>query len=322
MEGNIQMLVFPSIILNLQTAFPKKYILKIWIMKGTIATMIILLMSLDFQVFAQGDLMITPNRIIFEGSKQREEIYLVNIGKDTATYSISFIQFKMQPDGRLSKIDYPDLGQMIAEPFLRVFPHEVTLAPKEPQVIMLQFRRTSDMRIGEYHSHLYFRSEKDYKALSTQKEDKAKIISVHLIPVYGRAIPVIIRNGTISVSTSLNNLKLENKKDSIKSLQLTINRVGNSSSYGDIIVEYLPVQGKPIQIGKLAGIGVYTEVDRRTVSVSLNKVSGINFKKGNLRVRYTSPEDSKYMVFSEALLPISDQNGIVQQGATKDNNGQ
>lgn len=38
---------------------------------------------------AQGDLLITPRRVVFEGNKRSTDISLANIGKDTATYSIS-----------------------------------------------------------------------------------------------------------------------------------------------------------------------------------------------------------------------------------------
>ena len=107
------------------------------------------------QAFAQGDLLVTPKRVVFEGNTQREELSLVNMGKDTATYSISLLQKNMKEDGSFVTIEKPSDVKMSAEPYLRIFPRTVTLAPGEPQVIMIQCRRNPYMASGESRSHLY-----------------------------------------------------------------------------------------------------------------------------------------------------------------------
>lgn len=270
--------------------------------------------------FAQGDLLVTPKRVVFEGNAQREELSLINMGKDTATFSVSFLQKNMREDGSFITLDKPADIKMSAEPYLRLFPRTVTLAPGEPQVILIQCRRSPNMTIGEYRSHLYFRSEKDYKPLGSKNPFKdTTLVSIDLIPVFGISIPVIIRAGEVNATTSFTNLKLGVAQDSIPTLKFTINRAGNCSTYGDLVVEYITGQNKPIIVGNVKGVGVYTNIDHRNVSVKLNQIRGIVFKTGNLRVRYTSPEDAKYMVYSEAELPITEQTGIAQQGATKDN---
>jgi P pilus assembly chaperone PapD len=48
--------------------------------------------------YAQGDLMIMPKRLVFEGSERSQEINLANNGSDTAVYAISFINYKMTED--------------------------------------------------------------------------------------------------------------------------------------------------------------------------------------------------------------------------------
>ena len=147
---------------------------------------------------------------MFEGNKQKETLNLVNMGKDTATYSISFVQYNMKEDGSFVIIEKPDSGQMFADPYLRIFPRKVTLAPGEPQVIMLQCRRKTDMPAGEYRSHLYFRAEKNYKPLGMKNAaDDTALLSVQLIPVYGIRIPVIIRSGAVNVNATLSDLKLD-----------------------------------------------------------------------------------------------------------------
>ena len=270
------------------------------------------------QTFAQGDLLITPRRVVFEGNNQREELSLVNMGKDTVTYSISFIEKKMKEDGSFVTVDNPADVQMRAEPYLRIFPRTVTLAPGEPQVIMIQYRRSANMDTGEYRSHLYFRSEKDYRPLGVKNPFKdTTLVSVQLIPIYGISIPVIIRTGEVNVITSFSDLKLGVVQDTIPSLEFTINRTGNCSTYGDLVVEYIFGQNKPIIVGNVKGVGVYTNIDRRKVTVKLNQVRGMVFKTGNLRVRYTSPDDAKYMVYAEVDLPLTEQPSMAQ-GTTGD----
>ena len=46
--------------------------------------------------FAQGDLLIFPKRIVFEGRNRMEQITLANSGVDSATYNISFVEYRMK----------------------------------------------------------------------------------------------------------------------------------------------------------------------------------------------------------------------------------
>ena len=66
-------------------------------------------------VFSQGDLLITPRRVVFEGSKRSMDLNLANTGKDTAVYSISLIQIRMKEDGGFETITEPDPGQRFAD---------------------------------------------------------------------------------------------------------------------------------------------------------------------------------------------------------------
>src|ERR1700741_1501873 len=101
----------------------------------------------------QGNLLLTPKRIVFQGSKKSQELNLANIGKDTARYIISFVQIRMKEDGSFEKISQPDSGQNFADANLRFFPRSVTLAPNETQTVKVQAVRTEELKEGEYRSH-------------------------------------------------------------------------------------------------------------------------------------------------------------------------
>jgi hypothetical protein len=274
-------------------------------MKRIIWIILIFILGLCYSSLAQGDLLITPSRVVFEGSKQKEEVNLVNTGKDTATYSISFVQYNMKEDGSFVLIEKPDSGQMFAEPYLRIFPRQVTLAPGEPQVIIVQFRRKPDMADGEYRSHLYFRSEKNYQPLGIKNKGKdTTLVSIQLIPIFGMSIPVIIRTGIGKGISTLSNPKLETYQDTIQTLKFTLNRTGNISVYGDILVQYIPLQGKPYQVGTIAGIGVYTNLSRRNIAIRLKNISGKILANGKLKIQYLSNGESKKVVYAETEMEI------------------
>ena len=244
--------------------------------------------------YAQGDLLITPTRVVFDGNKQKEELNLVNVGSDTAIYSISFVQYNMKEDGGFTQIEKPDSGQFFADPYLRIFPRRVTLAPREPQVVSLQFRRKTDMVPGEYRSHLYFRAEKDNKPLGMENTvTDTTQLKVQLIPIFGLSIPIIIRSGAVTVSASLSDVKVITRQDSIPFLQFTINRTGNISVYGDFLIEHIPAQGKPYEVGKGKRVGVYTNINKRFVSIKLNQVDGLPLSGGKLKIQYVSSEENK-----------------------------
>jgi P pilus assembly chaperone PapD len=112
------------------------------------------LLFFSVSTFAQGDLYVT-NRVILEGRKMNEVLSLANTGDKAATYSISFVQRRMNEDGSFTSIDASDEGAPFADPYLRIYPRQVTLEPKEGQSIVLQVRRTVNMPDGEYRSHIF-----------------------------------------------------------------------------------------------------------------------------------------------------------------------
>lgn len=275
--------------------------------KNMLWLMVLLFMGcLSFETFAQGDLLITPNRVIFEGRKVKEQLNLINIGKEVATYSVSFVQRRMNEDGGFESITVPDSGQMFADPYLRIYPRQVSLQPGEAQVVMLQVRREPDMKDGEYRSHLYFRSEKDYQPLGQEKTSKdTTTLSVQLIPIFGMSIPIIIRTGDVNAEAFFSDLELETDSLGNTYLVFGLNRTGNISVYGNLIVDYVPDRGKPNQIGAIKGVAVYTNLNKRNVKIKLNDNGEISSKKGKLRLRYTSRDETKKQeVYAESELEL------------------
>jgi P pilus assembly chaperone PapD len=116
----------------------------------SITGLILLQVFFPFNTRAQGNLLITPKRVVFEGNKRSMDLNLANIGDDTATYAISLIEIRMTAEGGFETITEPDEGQMFASPYMRYFPRTVTLGPNEAQTVKIQVVRSAGLNSGEY----------------------------------------------------------------------------------------------------------------------------------------------------------------------------
>ena len=243
-------------------------------------------------LFAQGNLLVTPMRVIFEGKKQKQDLNLTNIGSDTAVYNVSFLHYRMMEDGSFKNVISGDSLSNCADKYLRIFPRRVVLAPRESQTIRLQSRRLPGMEPGEYSSRLYFRAEKKVEPLGlVRKERDSTSMSVSLVPVFGLSIPVFVRVGELEARLSLTDPVLTAVNDSVYRLKLVLNRSGNKSVYGNIRVEYDPGQGKTVEVETVKGIGIYTEVEKREYTVLLNLKKGLRFHGGELIISFEAAED-------------------------------
>jgi hypothetical protein len=243
---------------------------------------------------AQGNLLVTPKRVVFDGPKKTQELNLANTGSDTARYVVSIIEIRMNENGKFEQITEPDSGQFFASSYLRFFPRSVVLAPNEAQLVRIQLIKYNQLEPGEYRSHLYLRAIPDEKPLGDRDHTKdSGTISVKLVPVFGLTIPVIIRVGESTTKASLSDLSFSIASDATPGINLVLNREGNMSIYGDITAEYISPQGKVTSVGLVRGIAVYTPTHRRQFRIDMNTTSGINYHTGKIRVIYSAQTNAK-----------------------------
>ncbi len=266
--------------------------------------LMLLVLLISEAAFAQGNLLITPRRVVFEGNKSSQEINLANTGQDSATYSVSFVQYRMTESGSFEQIEEPDPGQQFADKMIRYFPRTVTLAPGEAQMVRMQLRRSGDMQPGEYRSHMYFRAVPKESALGLEDQlEDTTAIGIRLTPIFGITIPVIVRTGNTETTVSLNKLSVADLSDTTAMLILVFNREGNRSVYGDLTVDYEPAKGASVQVGLVRGIAVYTPNQSRQFQMELKMPEGVDFSNGKLVVRYTNAEgDAENLLAEKGLL--------------------
>ena len=252
---------------------------------------------------AQGDLVVFPKRIVFEGNSRIEQVNLVNIGKDSAVYNMSFVDFRMNEHGNFEEIKVPDVGQEFATPYLRVYPRQVKLGPNESQTVKVQLINISKLQVGEYRSHLYFRAVKEGNSLDQYNvKESSTALSVKIDPVFGISIPSIIRKGVSTTVATISGLHYEDRSKLGFFMNYDITRTGNMSVYGDITVSYLSSNKKLFEVAKIKGIGVYAPGVLRKNEIALLKPKGVNFEGGEFKITYTENDSDTIIAENKLIL--------------------
>jgi hypothetical protein len=262
-----------------------------------------------FPLQAQGDLLIFPKRITFDGIQKRvETLNLSNVGKDTATYTLSYNEIKMGEDGSFNTIDVAETDQNFASPYLRYYPRTITLAPNQSQNVKIQLVKTNALKQGEYRSHLYFRAVPRVTLLKKEATDsitkETKDLSINLTPVFGLSIANIIVIGENTTTVQLTNLAITKSiKDNTSTLSLDFNRQGNRSAYGTIEVNHVSFDGTTTQASIMKGFAIYSPGNLRKSKITLDNSKNIDYSKGTLKVRFTT--EDKRTLYAEAILELN-----------------
>ncbi len=235
----------------------------------------------------QGSFILAPNRLVFEAGTESLDVTLTNTGKDSSFFLLSFKHFNMNENGSFIEMEENSQDCPAALPFLRYFPKSLKLAPGASQIIKIQLTNLDELGVGEYRSHLFVREAPEMKPLGDSPQQATpSTIGIVLDPVIGLAIPVIIRQGRLQVSSSLTNLSLIQKDMQSPKLALQINRSGTKSLYGDLQVTHSWPDGKSEVIGQIKGVGVYTPNSSRSIQIPLSDFKATKDQGHKLVVEY------------------------------------
>ncbi len=271
----------------------------------TIAFILALPLLMPARLRAQGNLLVTPRRVVFENASHIRELNLANIGKDTARYLISIMEIRMKEDGTFEQISSPDSGQLFASGNLRIYPRNVSIPPGESQMVKVQLVKTDALQPGEYRSHIYIRAVPVEKPLGEKEpEHDATDISVKLTAIFGISIPAIVRIGENDTKISLTDPSFTMMDEKTPHLTITMNRAGKMSAYGDLTVECIAPNGKTTQVGTVKGIAVYTPLGRRRFQMDLDNTLNVNYHNCRLHVFYKTQKDAGSQDFSETELAL------------------
>ncbi len=233
-------------------------------------------------------LLINPKRVVLEERERAAALDLLNDGTEKARYQIYFEQKVMRPDGSIVDLEELEPEGLYAKDMIRYSPRRVDIEPGGRQTIRLAARRPKDLPEGEYVSHLVFK-EIPIQMESDQKQEDEEL-SVTLKPTLKIAIPIIVRKGSLSASAGVKDISFDPELGPNGAFKVTLTREGSVSLYGSVeVYERVDGQlGERIAISK--GVGVYTDVTERAVSLRLPQALRPEAK--NFLIRFD--EDEKY----------------------------
>ncbi len=250
-----------------------------------------------------GDLVVAPTRVVLEGRTRSELLNLVNKGSETATYRITLINMRMSEDGNMTEIAKPDPGQAFADRLVRYSPRQVTLEPGASQAIRLVVRKPKDLPAGEYRSHMMFRAVPNVQSQSIESTGDGAAVT--LIPVFGIAIPVIVRHGEVSYSVSVDNATFvpPAREGELPRLRFDLNRSGNRSAFGDLTAT-LTSDGNEVVLGEIKRLAVYTPNKKRTVEMILRVPDGVKLSGNMLKLTYKTIPDEGSRLMGETAITL------------------
>jgi hypothetical protein len=239
-----------------------------------------------------GGLLVAPTRLVFDGRTRSAELTLVNTGRELATYRIVFVQMRLTETGGLLEVEDTVPGELFADKLVRYSPRQVELKPGEPQTVRLQLRKPADLAVGEYRSHLVFRAVPRVSAADGERAG-APGMNVSLVPIYGVAVPILVRHGVTAATARLSGLQIRRAEDGGRVLQFRVDREGNRSVYGNFTVTFLPASGPPSVVAIMNGVAVYTPGPTRLVQLALRPPPGLVLRGGRLRLVYAAAEPAE-----------------------------
>ncbi len=263
-----------------------------WVKRGAIA--LTSLMAFQSPVFAAGDLLVAPTRVILD-SRRGAEVILSNIGSEESTYRVSLVLRRMNEIGKLEDIEKTDAtdAEDKALSLVRYAPRRVTLLPNQPQSIRLKPILPADLEDGEYRAHMLFRAiPKTESAAEVAAGNEG--LQIRLIPIYGISIPIIVRKGVLEATAAIANPRVVTDEGG-SSFQLNMSRTGDRSVYGEIRVTKPGVK-EPVMIAK--GIAIYPEVQERLVRIPIDPKMIPAFK-GEVVVSYYEAENAGGKLISQ-----------------------
>ncbi|MBC2668167.1 hypothetical protein ACFOON_11455 [Novosphingobium piscinae] len=263
-------------------------------------------------VGGMGDVNIYPKRLVIDDRNRLATIGLYNRSASPGEYDIAVGDKLMTPEGNLLEFDAvtdPAARARLrsAAAMLRWSPRRVALGGSEAQTVRVMVRVPPGLAPGEYRSHFTIVSAPPAAdALSIDSATgtaPSQGIGVRIVPRFGISIPVIVRVGETTLAVGLKDLAL-GEGPAGRTINLTITRAGTRSAFGDIRIT---MAGSKVPVAEVLGVGVYTEVDSRSVQVPLNPKADPRLLVRGARLTATYTDDDtapgKVLAKQDFVLP-------------------
>ena len=264
------------------------------------------------------NLNISPKRVTLDRNHRTGTIYVFNQGTGAATFDISLVDRAMMPDGQIMPVVDAQANPQTkavadrvksAQAILQVSPRRITLNPGQGQTIRLRIAGApADAAAVELRSHLTISSLPPREAGTTAEAAAANAPSNELRfqinALLGLSVPAIVRMTDPDVRAGIENARISYERAGAAAgpptpvLSFDLVRLGANSLFGNLEVK---PQGqlRAAAIGLARGVGVYTEIDRRSMQIALSRAPAPG---EHLEVTFTDDDTSPGKLLAKIVL--------------------
>ena len=264
------------------------------------------------------NLNISPKRVTFDRNHRSATVYIFNQGTGPGTFDISLVDRVMMPNGEIMPITdtvgKPEAAAVAdrvksAADILQVSPRRVTLNPGQGQTIRLRVSGApADPSITELRSHLTIAAlpprDSGTTAEAAASNPASNELRFQINALLGLSIPAIVRLNDPDIRAGLENprvtFELLNGPTGPRTptLNLDLVRKGGNSLFGNFEVR-VQGQARGAAIGASRGVGVYTEIERRSIRIPLTRAP----EPGeHLEVTFTDDDTSPGKLLAKLVL--------------------
>lgn len=262
------------------------------------------------------NLNISPKRVTLDRTHRTGTIYVFNQGSGPGAFDISLIDRVMLPDGQIMPVADAQANPATkavadrvksAQPILQISPRRITLNPGQGQTVRLRFSGApADPATVELRSHLTISSLPPRDSGTTAEAAAANAPSAELRfqinALLGLSVPAIVRLTDPDVRAGIENARVTLERIAGPTgpltpvLSMDLVRQGPNSLFGNLEVK---AQGQPQAIGLARGVGVYTEIDRRSLQIVLSRAPAPG---EHLEVTFTDDDTSPGKLLAKIVL--------------------
>ena len=264
------------------------------------------------------NLNISPKRVTFDRSHRSATVFVFNQGSAPGTFDISLVDRVMLPDGQIlpitdaqAKPDTKAVADRVqsAQGILQISPRRVTLNPGQGQTIRLRVTGApADPGVVELRSHLTIATlpprDSGTTAEAAAADRPAGQLSFQINALLGLSIPAIVRLNDPDIRARIENAHVTfetlNGPNSppTPTLSLDLIRAGANSLFGNFEIRAAGQPKSPV-LGASRGVGVYTEIDRRSIRIPLTRAP----EPGeHLEVTFTDDDTSPGKLLAKLVL--------------------
>ncbi|USG59745.1 DUF916 domain-containing protein [Sneathiella marina] len=257
-----------------------------------------LAVSAPYSAEAAGELMVVPTLVELDNRERSQSLRIINGSTETQTYRISLGNDRMNENGEITESLEATGEDKFASEMLRYSPRQVTLKPGEVQMVRISFRRSANLAKGEYRSRLYFRVLPKSQPIASKSAKSAENseFSVNISTQFGLSVPVFVHQGKLTATGEITNLELTEINEGEPGISLQIERFGDRSLRGDLVVK-----ADGVVVAQANNVAVYPSVPYRRVQLALPTDESLKGKNVVVEYHKTKEDGGSLIASSETV---------------------